>query len=229
MAAVTTRCEIGFFANASSMNRFTSSGPASGSAVDTSSVTATEESPARGPRADSTRTRHGRVEERGTSAIPPTLRAAPGLSPRFSLLHVNVVGQAEEALADDVAQHLRRAAAHGEGGAEQEAVSPLLPLGPHGVAGEHAVGAEQVLGEVVDLLAVRVVEGLAQRRVGARLLVDRGGDLAQLVEAQDLPLDVRVDEALAQHEIVEAAGGAHLLDEVVDGGAVAPDQPALRQ
>src|SRR5581483_10157077 len=39
--------------------------------------------------------------------------SAPGLSPRFSLLHVDVVGQAEEALADDVAQHLRGAAAHG--------------------------------------------------------------------------------------------------------------------
>src|SRR5690349_2642398 len=186
MAAVTTRCDSGCLAKASSMNRFTSNGPASGSAVDTSNEPATEESPARGSRADSTRTRHGRVEERGASAIPPTLRAAPGLSPRFSLLHVDVVGQAEQALADDVAQHLRGAAAHGQGGAEEEAVRPLLPLGPDRVAGEHAFGPEQILGQVVDLLAVRVVEGLAQRRVGARLLVDGGGDLAQLVEAEDL-------------------------------------------
>ena len=47
----------------------------------------------------------------------------------LALLDVVVVREAEQALGDDVAQHLAGAAADGERGAEQEAAHPWFPLG----------------------------------------------------------------------------------------------------
>ena len=59
--------------------------------------------------------------------------------PREALLDVVVVREAEQALGDDVAQHLAGAAADRERGAEQEAAHPRLPVVFHVVAGEHSV------------------------------------------------------------------------------------------
>ena len=72
------------------------------------------------------------------------------------------------------------------------------PIGVGGRHVEHALGPHQVLGEPEHDLAVRVLQGLAQRRIGSRLLVHLRRDLAQLVVPQDLAFDVGRREPLAQ-------------------------------
>src|SRR5207248_11380297 len=87
---------------------------------------------------------------------------ASGVGPGLALLDVDVVGQAEHALGDDVAENLGGAAADGEGRTEEEAGDPLLPFGVEALLGEHALRAEEVLGQAEHPLAVGIAEGLAQ-------------------------------------------------------------------
>src|SRR5687767_8349262 len=48
----------------------------------------------------------GRSHHPGRAAARPLTAAGPGLGPREAQVHVDVVGEAEDALGDDVAQHL---------------------------------------------------------------------------------------------------------------------------
>src|SRR5687768_6403933 len=124
----------------------------------------------------------------------------PRLLPRLALLAVDVVGEAEHPLGDDVALHLRGATADREGASEQEPVVPAVLVGSveRTAIGEHALGAGQVLGQLHELLPVLVGEQLADRRLGAgRLPLHGGGDRAQANEPEDLGLDVERSETLA--------------------------------
>src|SRR4051794_25974087 len=76
--------------------------------------------------------------------------------PRLARLCVDVVGQAQHALADDVSLHLRRATPDGEGRREQKAVVPLA-IAPAdgtvaGAARQHSARTGQVLGQPHDVL-----------------------------------------------------------------------------
>src|SRR5687768_2863816 len=87
--------------------------------------------------------------------FPPELRGlarlGTRLAPSLARFDVDVMGQAEDSLPDDVALHLRRAAADGQRRREQE---PVVPHATRPV--EHAVRAGEVLRRAHDVLAVLV-------------------------------------------------------------------------
>ena len=112
----------------------------------------------------------GAVVDPGAPRLTACRRARPSAQVRPSL-DVGVVGEPEDALGDDVAQHLGRAAADGERRAEQEAAGPTAPTSASRppTASIPARPSGPWPGE--HLLAVRVLERLAQRGVGPGLLV----------------------------------------------------------
>jgi hypothetical protein len=126
------------------------------------------------------------------------------------------VGEAEHALADDVALHLGGATADLEGLGEQEAVVPRARFRAEGTGvGEHACRAGQVLGQVHDRLAVAVGQRLADGRLRTgRFSLDRRGDRSQPDETEDLALDVELGQSLPEQLVGGATLLAHEVDEI---------------
>lgn len=117
----------------------------------------------------------------GTAALRWMSTRAAALGPGEAGLDVEVVGQVEDPLGDDVALHLAGATADGESRREEEAVVPGSGVGPQRApVGQHPAGAGEVLGQAHEPLPVLVGDDLADRRLRARVLsLDPGRDRAE--------------------------------------------------
>src|SRR5207342_2365292 len=122
---------------------------------------------------------------RSYTVVPSARDGGAGVGPRPAGLDVDVVGQAEHALGDDVALDLPRPAAHGQRLGEEEAGVPVAVA---------EVGLGLVRAEVGVHLAPALPAGLAVQTVAARdhrprpdEVPRRGHDVLAVLVSEDLP------------------------------------------
>src|SRR5215210_8219652 len=120
------------------------------------------------------------------------------------------LGEAEHALGDDVLEHLGGAALDRVPARAQQLVGPA-------VAGLERRGAEQVGGELAELLVRVRPDPLQQRALGPGLAVLLDGRQAAVSrQAQRLRAQMEVAQAVGDHRVVEQPAPGGLLDERVE-------------
>src|SRR5205823_9987696 len=130
--------------------------------------------------------------------------------------------ESQDALADDVALDLARPTHDRVGSAVQEGALPVARR-------EQRFRSEKVAGRVVEALAGLRPEQLHQARLGTQLLAAcQTGERAGVVEPEDLRLDPRRRQPLANERIVEQTGTGTRPPEQADGllltHLLAPDE-----
>ena len=156
----------------------------------------------------------GRIVRTSYQALPARAVSARHLFPGDVFVDAGLAGEAEDALAEDVAHDLGRAALDRVGPGPQEHVARFAERGGEAdllgapervVEADERVGAEQVHAQLVDALLVERERELGDRafRPGVPRLRLRGG--AQVGEAQHLFVDPELHEPVEHRGIVVGA------------------------